>query len=328
MRIIQSCTIFIILLFSMMMVGQEEVHAATSSDSLKYMGHSFIKIKISEGKVIYVDPFAVNEFADSADVVLVTHEHSDHNDLSRVKQKTNCIIIRSANALIGGVYQTFTLGTLKVKAVAAYNANHDKNSCVGYVLEFDGIKLYHAGDTGNIIEMADLTNQNLDYALLPMEGTYTVTPEVATQIAATIHAKHDIPIHTMAPPDTYSDAFVARFTSPNKLVVHPGETIALVHTPTDVIEIKSVPRDFGLNQNYPNPFNPSTRIDFTLPTSVFVSLKIYDMRGKEISSLISEQLQAGKHSRRWNATNVPSGIYFYKLQAGIYTETKKLVLLK
>jgi L-ascorbate metabolism protein UlaG (beta-lactamase superfamily) len=328
MKTIQQQIVCLFILFSIIFVGQERVHAATTSDSLKYLGHSFVKIKTSEGKVLYIDPYNVNEFADSADVILVTHEHSDHNDLTRVKQKASCAVIRSANALQGGVYQSFTIGNIKVKAVAAYNANHAKSSCVGYIVEFNGIKLYHAGDTGNITELTDLTGQYLDYALLPMEGTYTVTPEVATQMAAIITAKHDIPIHTMAPPDTYSDAFVARFTSPNKLVVHPGETIALVHVPTGVIVKKTAPSRFELNQNYPNPFNPSTRIEFSLPGSSFVSLKIYNMLGKEVSTLISENLQAGNYSRQWNAISLSSGIYFYQLQAGKYTDTKKLILIK
>jgi L-ascorbate metabolism protein UlaG (beta-lactamase superfamily) len=328
MNALRQQIIRLFLLFSIMIFGHGRVNATTNADSLKYIGHSFVKIKTSDGKVIYIDPYAINEFADSADVLLVTHEHSDHNEIARVKQKSTCQVIRSANALIGGVYQSFTIGNIKIKAVAAYNANHPKSSCVGYVVEFNGIKLYHAGDTGNISEMADLSSQYLDYALLPMEGTYTVTPEVATQMSAVIRANHDIPIHTMAPPDTYSDAFVARFTSPNKLIVHPGETIALVHTPTDVSENITSPNHFELNQNYPNPFNPSTQIDFTLPSSSFVSLKIYDVLGKEISTLMYEYLRPGYYSRQWNAAGMPSGIYVYQLRAGKYAETKKLVLIK
>jgi L-ascorbate metabolism protein UlaG (beta-lactamase superfamily) len=299
-----------------------------TSNSLKYLGHSFVKIKTSEGKVIYIDPFNVTEYSDSADVILVTHEHSDHNDLTRVRQRATCQVIRAANAIQAGVYQNFTIGNIKISAVAAYNANHPKSSSVGYVVEFDGIKLYHAGDTGFITEMADLASQNITYALLPMDGIYTMSPEEATQAATKIQAKCDIPIHTMPPTDTYSDAIVARFTSPHKLIVKPGSTIELNSTATSVEKSTNHPEDFRLDQNYPNPFNPSTRIDFTLPTSLFVTLKIYNVLGKEVGTLISENLQAGNHSRIWNAVNMPSGIYYYKLQAGKYTETKKLVLLK
>ena len=205
-----------------------------TSDSLKYLGHSFVKIKTMDGTVIYIDPFTVHEYADSADIVLITHEHYDHNDLTCIKQRSTCQVIRSANANQNGVYQSFTIGNIKITkitGVAAYNNQprnltyHLKSQCVGYIVEFDGIKLYHAGDTGNIPEMADLASQNITYALLPMDGIYTMTPEEATQAAAMIQAKCDIPIHTMPPPDTYSDANVARFTSPHKLIVnqaHPS----------------------------------------------------------------------------------------------------------
>lgn len=215
------------------------------SDSLKYIGHSFVKVKTSEGKVIYIDPFAVNEFADSADVVLITHEHYDHNELARVRQKAACQVIRSVNAIIGGVYQSFTIGNIKVTAVAAYNVNHSKSNCVGYVVEFDGIKLYHAGDTGKITEMADLASQNITYALLPMDALYSMTPEVAMEASAMIQAKHVIPIHTMPPPDTYNDAIVARYTSPNKLIVKPGVSIELSSTATSVENPRYVPKAFA-----------------------------------------------------------------------------------
>ncbi len=85
---------------------------------------------------------------------------------------------------------------------------------------------------------------------------------------------------------------------------------------------------FALNQNYPNPFNPSTNINFTLPKTEFVTLKIYDILGKEITTLINEELNAGNHTKIWDAKNLSSGVYFYKLQAGKFTETKKMVLVR
>jgi len=86
--------------------------------------------------------------------------------------------------------------------------------------------------------------------------------------------------------------------------------------------------NFKLFQNYPNPFNPSTTISFNLPLRSHVTLKIFDLIGREVATIVSEELQAGNHSQQWNAANMPSGIYFYRLQAGLFTETKKLILLK
>jgi photosystem II stability/assembly factor-like uncharacterized protein len=90
----------------------------------------------------------------------------------------------------------------------------------------------------------------------------------------------------------------------------------------------SMPTQFTLGQNYPNPFNPVTNISFNLPIRSFVSLKIFDLMGREVTTLISEKLSTGSYSKQWNASGLPSGIYFYRLQAGSLTETKKLVLLR
>ncbi len=89
-----------------------------------------------------------------------------------------------------------------------------------------------------------------------------------------------------------------------------------------------VPNKFVLNQNYPNPFNPSTTINFEIPNANFVSLKIYDTNGREISSLLNELKNAGYYSVKFNAANLSSGIYFYKIQAGGFSAVKKLMLVK
>ncbi len=87
------------------------------------------------------------------------------------------------------------------------------------------------------------------------------------------------------------------------------------------------PTKFVLEQNYPNPFNPSTIIEFTLPSASAVSLYVFNVLGQEVASLVSERKDAGYYRATWNA-NVPSGIYFYRLQAGELVETKKMILLK
>jgi hypothetical protein len=91
---------------------------------------------------------------------------------------------------------------------------------------------------------------------------------------------------------------------------------------------KALPIQFVLHQNYPNPFNPATTISFDIPIQSFVSLKIYNVLGDEVSILLSEELAVGKYTKRWNAENFPNGVYFYRLQAGLSTETKRLVLLR
>jgi hypothetical protein len=89
-----------------------------------------------------------------------------------------------------------------------------------------------------------------------------------------------------------------------------------------------IPSSFELEQNYPNPFNPSTTINYSIPASSFVTLKLYDVLGNEIANLVNEEKEAGRYSVEFNATTLPSGIYFYRLQAGSFVETKKMVLMK
>ena len=88
------------------------------------------------------------------------------------------------------------------------------------------------------------------------------------------------------------------------------------------------PNGFALSQNYPNPFNPSTTINYSIPASSFVTLKVYDVLGNEVAKLVNDQKLAGSYQIMFNAVNLPSGIYFYRLQAGSFIETKKMILLK
>ena len=95
-----------------------------------------------------------------------------------------------------------------------------------------------------------------------------------------------------------------------------------------VEEMIETPKIFSLRQNYPNPFNPSTTISFDIPLDSYVSLKVFDMLGREVATLISEKMSAGTYTHLWNASGLTSGVYFYSLQAGSYIETKKLLFLK
>ncbi|MFO7524520.1 MAG: T9SS type A sorting domain-containing protein, partial [Ignavibacteriaceae bacterium] len=85
---------------------------------------------------------------------------------------------------------------------------------------------------------------------------------------------------------------------------------------------------FSLSQNYPNPFNPTTKINFSIPESGLVQLKVYNLLGEVITILVNEEKQAGKHEVQFNASNLSSGIYLYTLRAGNYVDTYKMLLLR
>lgn len=98
------------------------------------------------------------------------------------------------------------------------------------------------------------------------------------------------------------------------------------------IEVGHIPEGFALSQNYPNPFNPSTKIRFAVPASVGtrygVSLQVFDVLGKEVATLVNEELRAGNYETTFDGHGLASGVYFYRLQAGGFVQTKKLVLQK
>jgi acetyl esterase/lipase len=94
------------------------------------------------------------------------------------------------------------------------------------------------------------------------------------------------------------------------------------------VEGKGTPAEFSVSQNYPNPFNPATTITFSIPNKSFVRLEVFDSLGREVSELVSTEMLPGTYSRQWNAEGMPSGVYFYRLEAGSHTETKKIILLK
>ena len=116
-------------------------------------------------------------------------------------------------------------------------------------------------------------------------------------------------------------------------------TTSVDNNSTDAGEQEVIPRQFALYQNYPNPFNPTTRITFSLPSFGsnhakgrdgvgLVSLKIYDLLGREVATLVNERLSPGTYAREWNATGMPSGVYFYRLSTPNFVQTRKLVLLR
>jgi hypothetical protein len=105
-----------------------------------------------------------------------------------------------------------------------------------------------------------------------------------------------------------------------------SDTVSL--GPVGVGEPYSSPFTFGLEQNYPNPFNPSTSIKYQIPSTNFVTLKVYDVLGREIATLVNEVKQPGTYAVQFDGSGLASGIYFYKLQAGSFADVKKLVLVK
>jgi photosystem II stability/assembly factor-like uncharacterized protein len=127
-----------------------------------------------------------------------------------------------------------------------------------------------------------------------------------------------------------STFYCVEYIDENKVFVgRENKIISSVNSVTTVSPVSNqIPDRYSLKQNYPNPFNPSTKINFDIKNSSFASLKIFDSMGREVETLVNENLSAGSYSVEFNALNITSGIYFYTLSTEGFTETKKMILVK
>lgn len=172
--------------------------------NITWLGHDGFLIK-GNGKAIVIDPFQVKE-CESADIILVTHEHYDHcspEDIEKIQKDSTVIVTEadSAKKLSGDVRvvqpgDKLTVSGIEIEAVSAYNTNkkfHPKqNGWLGFIVTVDGVRIYHAGDTDLIPEIGSL---EADIALLPVSGTYVMTAEEAIEAAKIIKPKLAIPMH-------------------------------------------------------------------------------------------------------------------------------------
>ena len=119
---------------------------------------------------------------------------------------------------------------------------------------------------------------------------------------------------------------VERVSNPSQQ--SPPVTFGVTTAPIGIKQISSIVKEFSLSQNYPNPFNPATKINFSIPNSEHVSLRVYDILGREVRVLVNENLSFGEYEVDFDAKGLSSGMYYYSLRAGEYVSVKKMVLVK
>jgi len=195
--------------------------------TLLYQGHASFRLTSQDGAVVYVDPYVGEGYDKPADIILVTHQHGDHNQVHLPARKAHCVVITDTEALRDGTHQIFSVCGIGIEAVEAYNKNHDPKHCVGFLITIDGITLYVAGDTSATEQMATFPKRALDYALLPCDGIYNMDLEEAAACAERIGAKHTIPIH-MKPGALFDRDRAQAFSASNRLILEPGEEIVLL----------------------------------------------------------------------------------------------------
>ena len=193
---------------------------------LLYQGHASFRLTTGSGKVIYIDPFAGEGYDKKADLILVTHQHHDHNRIDMVSHSDDCVIFQNSDAITEGGYRALDFAGVHVEPVQAYNKNHDINQCVGYLVTVDGKTLYFAGDTSRTEQMTELGKINIDYAFLPTDGYFNMDIPEAIECAELIGAKHTVPIH-MSPGELFDRERAEQFVTPSALIVEAGEVIEL-----------------------------------------------------------------------------------------------------
>lgn len=204
-----------------------------------------------------------------------------------------------------------------------------------YTYSADTIEIIDTGRvtvTGGSLQLRLIrTSQNLptgwEGAMCDITACYP--PEVDTAIATYSAGAHEVTFHFYH----YHISGQGTMTIRCERVSNPSQnpvtiTFGGTNNPIGIHQISSIVKDFSLNQNYPNPFNPTTKINFSLPKSEFVSLKVYDILGREVSSLITQPLSPGEYEYEFDAKNLSSGMYYYSLRAGENVAVKKMVLVK
>lgn len=191
-----------------------------------FQGHGSFRLISKDGIVVYIDPYAGEGYDKEADLILVTHQHSDHNQVQLVSQKKDCIVIDNSNALQNEQYQTFQIKGINIRAVAAYNQNHKKEDCVGYIVTVDENKIYFLGDTSYIEEMQELKKESLDVAFYPMDGIYNMNPAQASECADKIGAKISVPVH-MLPGKLFDEKRAKMFHAKTAYILPAGEVLYL-----------------------------------------------------------------------------------------------------
>jgi len=193
---------------------------------LLYQGHGSYRLTGDNGFTIYVDPYAGEGYDKPADLILVTHQHSDHNQVAMCSKKPSCKIITNEKALFNDKYNDFDIGSVHVRSVEASNMNHNPKHCVGYIITLDGVKIYASGDTSKTKQMESFAELELDYAILPGDGMFNMGLKEAAECAKLIGAKHNIIIH-LKPGALFDRKKADKWDAPNKVIVEPGEEINL-----------------------------------------------------------------------------------------------------
>jgi hypothetical protein len=219
---------------------------------------------------------------------------------------------------------SLTMNGFKIKMQQTTNSSISNFTSTGWTTVYDGT--YTVSGTGT--QMISLQNSflwngtsNLLIEICYNNSTWTTSTSVDGEAATgkVAHQHQDL---------SSGDGCVDITTPSTSYTARPKLCAEFNTSPSGIGNENNTPKVFSLSQNYPNPFNPETRINFSIPKASFVVLKIYDMLGREVALLVNEEKEAGEYILDFNGEKLSSGIYYCKLEAGNFTATRKMILLK
>ena len=199
-------------------------------------GHGSYRFTLDDATVVYVDPFAGDTYDEPASLVLVTHEHFDHNQINKMPHAPGCVVVRAADVHPSpDVYLTDEANGVRFTAVQACNKNHPIDECVGFLLELDGVTFYASGDTSMTDDMRSgkLAEAAIDYAVFPGDGVFNMDVPEASECAKLVAARHSIPLHLVPVSDPndatrlFSRERAESFRGPGRIILEPGQVLDL-----------------------------------------------------------------------------------------------------
>ena len=291
-----------------------------------------------------------SELITQIDVLFVSHQHMDHYDYSIA----NTVIANGGNVVVPSE-DTYVTGSIPMAPgdsimisglyIKAHYGLHSTALRIFEVTTATGFKILHTGDnqTSNVLPIVE----NIDVLLLNAWVNESGLTSAVIGMRNCINALNPV---VMIPGHIQELAHAYNPGNPTSRVPYEwayevddvllnsdvevmawGERYYLSEVVISISDQKSdleLPRHFGLYQNYPNPFNPTTTIQYDLPEQSHVTIAIYDLLGRQVTTLVNQAQSAGFKSIQWDATNVSSGMYFYQIKAGDYVQTKKMMVLK
>ena len=287
-------------------------------------------IALDESGNVYVTGRTSDGVVTASDYLTIKYDSSGVEEWVR-RYRGSGVYLNEANAMVvdasGNVYVTGYTSTSNYHTTIKYNSDGDK----WWIASHSDSVSYGGHATGIAIDALRnvyVTGYSLNTSTYNDYATIKYNSLGKTQWVARYNGPaNEADLAAAIAVDVSGNVYVTGYSiDPNTRDDYT--TIKYVQGPVSVLDAQSLPTLFALYQSYPNPFNPITTINYQIPQLSFVSLKIYDVLGNEIATLVNEEKYAGSYEVEFDGANITSGIYFYQLTAGSFVETKKMVLLR